>query len=493
MAVNTTDGAAITWDELFGDFAPALISYARSKGIRSAEDLVQDVLVTAVEKLGLFEGDRSGLRSWLFSITYRRIADEHRRFYRRPELLVGEHSPIADSGDLVDEVVAREDSAEEAIAALEVLRDRERAVLEMRIIEELTPGEVAEKLGITAGNVRVIQARALVKIRKHLKSTRNGATGSSIAYGMMPVLFLRYLGTGLPSDDVIEPWIDEVKTAVATEMVVGPDGHGLALAAEGAGAAAGVAVAAAPAASAGFAVATTVKLGLVVSLAAAPAMVAGEVAPSDGPVVTATSGYAAPVATDGLSVAAADGPPLPSGSSNHADPGVVAPGGVEVATPAPGGTSTEEEDAAVVVAEPEQAPEDSGSSQSDHSPSTSVEVSSDTGDASAVSADEDGSLLDAADGLVGDIVDPVSEDVVQPLVADTVETVNETLDTVQDEVVEPLVNGAVEPIVEDTVSNVDETVSELEDEVVDPLGAEAPDAVDGLLEDLLGGSGLLGS
>ncbi|HWL48785.1 MAG TPA: sigma-70 family RNA polymerase sigma factor, partial [Acidimicrobiia bacterium] len=79
-ALVTTGGAAMSWDEMFEEYAPAIRAYARSRGVRDPEDLVQDVFVAAVEQLPGFVGDRSGLRSLLFTIAYRRIADEHRRF-----------------------------------------------------------------------------------------------------------------------------------------------------------------------------------------------------------------------------------------------------------------------------------------------------------------------------------------------------------------------------------------------------------------------------
>lgn len=75
VAVTTTDGTSWTWQDLVREFEPALSAYARSRGIRQPDDVVQDVLVTAVRKLDDFEGDRDNLRSWLFMLTYR----AHRR------------------------------------------------------------------------------------------------------------------------------------------------------------------------------------------------------------------------------------------------------------------------------------------------------------------------------------------------------------------------------------------------------------------------------
>ena len=78
MTLVISGGTALSWGEVFEEYAPALTAYARSRGVREPADLVQDVFVAAVERAPGFVGDRSGLRSLLFTIAFRQIADEHR-------------------------------------------------------------------------------------------------------------------------------------------------------------------------------------------------------------------------------------------------------------------------------------------------------------------------------------------------------------------------------------------------------------------------------
>ncbi|HEX6286966.1 MAG TPA: sigma-70 family RNA polymerase sigma factor, partial [Acidimicrobiia bacterium] len=186
LALAISDGTQLSWSEMFDEFAPALTSYARSRGVREAEDLVQDVFVAAFKQLPGFVGDRSGLRSLLFTIAYRRIADHHRQRYRRRETLVADHPPRADPGPTVEQIVTLGDTAGRAVQALALLSDRERRVMEMRIFEEDSPANVGRALGLSSGNVRVIQARALAKIRKHLRSTGdNGFALPIVTYGAL--------------------------------------------------------------------------------------------------------------------------------------------------------------------------------------------------------------------------------------------------------------------------------------------------------------------
>jgi hypothetical protein len=72
LALVISDGTALSWRDVFDEYAPAIASYARSRGVRDVEDLVQDVFVAAVRQQEDFVGDRSGLRSLLFTIAYRR-------------------------------------------------------------------------------------------------------------------------------------------------------------------------------------------------------------------------------------------------------------------------------------------------------------------------------------------------------------------------------------------------------------------------------------
>jgi len=220
VAVTTTDGTAWTWHDLVREFGPAIAGYASSRGIRQPDDVVQDVLVTAVRKLDDFQGDRDALRSWLFVLAHRRIADRHRRFHRSPLVLVADHEPTpADQGD-VDTGLLRSEAVSDAMAAFDILSDRQRAVLQMRIIDERSPAAVADELGLSQANVRVIQCRALARIRRHLENRTK--TGDRTAVGIMwlvggPRLItaVRDLGSALPSDGLVGAWIDQVQAATS--------------------------------------------------------------------------------------------------------------------------------------------------------------------------------------------------------------------------------------------------------------------------------------
>lgn len=442
LALVISDGTTLSWSEVFDEYAPAIASYARSRGVRDVEDLVQDVFVAAVRQQENFVGDRSGLRSLLFAIAYRRIADHHRRSYRRPETLVPEHTPRPDPGPTVEQVVDLGDSASRAMQAFAVLSERERRVIEMRLIEEASPARVARALGITSGNVRVIQSRALVKIRAQLRSMGESGLAQPIITVAAMADFVRYLIDKPPTDRVLGPWVHELRsrpfdatlgaTAPATDAGIPP------------AAVATTARATDSAHSLLFAVTSpgVARIGAwvsVVALSAAPlvpALVPGAESSSSvdqaNPVIQAQE-------------AASTLPRQPSGASagEAAAPSV----GVKIDTPTSSESVTIESHQPPVPALDAGAGENAGPHAVEQSELPAVTVPD------LVEDVVEPLVTDTVEALVDDVVEPVVDQVVV-VVEDTVEVVDEVVDTVVDEVVEPLVDDVVEPLIDEVTDSV---------------------------------------
>lgn len=138
--------------------------YARVGNRPDAEDLTAQVFMRAVEQLDTTR-DRRQIVSWLYRVGQNAIADYWRAFYRLP--LVGtEH--VAPGWEPV-EPAARDRSSDDGAALarvrrlLEQLPDRYARVLELRFLQRLTVAETAEQMGISHGNAKILQYRALRK------------------------------------------------------------------------------------------------------------------------------------------------------------------------------------------------------------------------------------------------------------------------------------------------------------------------------------------
>lgn len=331
--MTTTDGVAWTWTDLVREFEPAIAAYSRSRGIREPDDVVQDVLVTAVRTLDDFDGDTEKLRSWLFMLAHRRIADRHRQFYRSPLILVRDHEPTPADDDGVDVELLRSEAVADAMAAFDILDERQRSVLHRRIIDERSPREVADELGLSPGNVRVIQSRALARVRRHLEN-RSRTRERTAAGVMVLVAAVRDLGSTLPRDGLVGAWIDQVRAAAATSGIeaTGTTAAATAAAASPGGTAASSTAWAGQAAAAGGVAA---KVGTAaVGLALAVGVVGGA---TDREVMTPSSPPAATeatVATVAVAGAPADPASVPTGLWPEGPVGTAAPVPLGVDDPA---------------------------------------------------------------------------------------------------------------------------------------------------------------
>jgi RNA polymerase sigma-70 factor (ECF subfamily) len=442
---------------MFDEYAPALTSYARSRGVREAEDLVQDVFVAVFKQLPGFVGDRSGLRSLLFTIAYRRIADHHRQCYRRRETLVADHSPSADPGPTVEQIVDLGETAGRAMQAFSLLSDRERRVMEMRILEEDSPANVGRALGLSSGNVRVIQARALAKIRKHLRSTGDGGFALPMVSFAALSDSLRFLRAKLPADDLLGPWIEELRTSSLSTLEATTKASRVEMT-SGSLAATGRATDAAYSLVSSVISSGAARLGAAVSAVALstipllPAVFLGADSPPSEettPLVEVRDVEAtAAIQVRGRTSAQGDETPVDLATTDTPTPG----GSVAIETPPPSRP--------VVGADATRSPGPVAAGLVEVPDATTPEV-----------------VGDLVEPLVADTVEALSDDLVAPLV----EVVEETVEAAT-EAVEPLAEEAVPPLVE-------EAVAPLQDEVVQRL----PDGLTDMIDDAVPGlTGLLG-
>jgi len=161
--------------------------------LQDAEDLVQESLLRAWQKLGTFEG-RASFRSWLYKIATNACLDALDRRPRRtlppgrslsadpsapPAAPVAEPiwlGPFPD--DFLDEASpspeARYDAHESItlafLSALQALPPRQRAVLILCDVLEWQADEAAQTLGITTGSVSSALRRARVTLAKSYRS-----------------------------------------------------------------------------------------------------------------------------------------------------------------------------------------------------------------------------------------------------------------------------------------------------------------------------------
>lgn len=148
--------------------APAVIGYLRGGGVADPENAAGDVFVGVIRGLPNFAGDVAALRTWVFTIAYRRMLDDRRRRRRRPEQPLGSNAvslAVADDTQPVLDAIA---SAPVRDALTRLTSDQRSAVL-MRIVAGLSLEETAAAMGKAVPAVKMLQQRALAALARTIE------------------------------------------------------------------------------------------------------------------------------------------------------------------------------------------------------------------------------------------------------------------------------------------------------------------------------------
>jgi RNA polymerase sigma-70 factor (ECF subfamily) len=133
-----------------------------------AADLVADVFVAVLDSAHTYRPGRGSETGWLYGVARNALSAERRRAARERRLLrriSGRRLLDADDVAGLEDRIDAERPARRAIEAMASLPDRERAVLELVAIDQLSIGEAAAALGIRVGTARVRLHRARQALR----------------------------------------------------------------------------------------------------------------------------------------------------------------------------------------------------------------------------------------------------------------------------------------------------------------------------------------
>ena len=154
---------------LWRDANPALLRYLRVLAPENADDIAAETWVHVVRGLTRFIGDEAAWRAWLFTTARRRLIDQVRTRKRHPaepldDVSAAEMPRSPDAAQVALDNIA----TESAIALLSQLPGPQAEVIMLRVVAGLDTETVAEILGKTPGNVRVMAHRGLKKLEELL-------------------------------------------------------------------------------------------------------------------------------------------------------------------------------------------------------------------------------------------------------------------------------------------------------------------------------------
>jgi RNA polymerase sigma-70 factor (ECF subfamily) len=173
LAERCRQGAPGAFEELYRAHAPRLFGLTcRMVGRPAAEDLLQEIFLTAHRKLGLYKGDAS-LGTWLFRLASNLCVDHLRSRGARFSQL---SDPIDDeseiSGTTVGPILGVIDRLD-LDRALATLPPRSRMVFVLHDVEGFEHREIGEMLGISDGTSKSQLHKARMRLRGSLARKRS--------------------------------------------------------------------------------------------------------------------------------------------------------------------------------------------------------------------------------------------------------------------------------------------------------------------------------
>ncbi|MDQ6710691.1 MAG: sigma-70 family RNA polymerase sigma factor [Candidatus Dormibacteraeota bacterium] len=155
--------------DLYGASYRRVFAYllARLGEREAAEDLLQEVYVTALHGISRFRGHTEGeFIGWLLKIAGGKVVDCLRARYRHPEVTPGNlpagHSP--DPLDAIDERLRRRELAE----ALAHLTQEQREVIVNRFVLGFDLEETGRLMRKNVGSIKALQHRGLAQLARIL-------------------------------------------------------------------------------------------------------------------------------------------------------------------------------------------------------------------------------------------------------------------------------------------------------------------------------------
>jgi RNA polymerase sigma-70 factor (ECF subfamily) len=129
-----------------------------------AEDLTSEVFLKLLQVLHTSRAPGERLEGWLYGVAHNLAMDLFRRQKRKPELSLAED--LVAAGDQPSAIVERRQAAQQLRAGLARLTfDQQRVVL-LRFAEGFPAAEVARLMGKSEGAVKILQHRAVNRLRK---------------------------------------------------------------------------------------------------------------------------------------------------------------------------------------------------------------------------------------------------------------------------------------------------------------------------------------
>jgi len=176
--VKIANGDPSAVGECMKRFSGLVWSLVRSKlgSSPEAEDLTQEIFIEIWKSADRFDPAAGSEAVFIATITRRRVIDKLRSIGRKPETEEFDETTAGTQDQDFEQIAV---DAERARAALDELREDQRALILMGVVEGMTHSEIATATGKPLGTVKTQMRRGLAKVRALLEEApepaRSGA------------------------------------------------------------------------------------------------------------------------------------------------------------------------------------------------------------------------------------------------------------------------------------------------------------------------------
>ncbi len=143
--------------------------YFRLGNVKDAEDLTAQVFLKVFQDLPRYRS-RKTFSAWLFSIAHARLVDHYRKNARKTarEATIEESEILVSSMNLTEQVIQKSEN-EQAFKLMNHLSDKEKTLICLRFMAELSYREIGQVLHCKGDTARKSVSRLLKQMRKQME------------------------------------------------------------------------------------------------------------------------------------------------------------------------------------------------------------------------------------------------------------------------------------------------------------------------------------
>lgn len=160
--------------EVLSAIRPVVVRYCRARvgtaersGL-SADDVAQEVCLAVIAALPRYRDQGRPFLAFVYGIAAHKVADAHRAMGRDRSDPTDEVPEVIDRTNGPEQQALNSESARRMQEMLQILPEKQREILILRVVVGLSAEETADAVGSSAGAVRVAQHRALARLKAEM-------------------------------------------------------------------------------------------------------------------------------------------------------------------------------------------------------------------------------------------------------------------------------------------------------------------------------------